>query len=310
MPHAHSHHSYSDHDHERGASRGGERRLLAAFVLTALATLVEAGGGWLSGSLALLADAGHMLVDALALLLAWGGARIAQRPADARRSYGYARMEVLVGYSNALAQFALTAWIVYEAVERLARPVPIRSGLMLGVALAGLAVNLLVLRVIGRHPHDDVNAAGARLHVLGDLLGSMAAVAAALLIRHFGWIAADPALSIFVALLILGNAWQLLRRCAHILLEGTPDDLESADVAAAIECETGIGGVHHVHVWQIGGGRRIATLHAHVANDAEAGAALAAIQTVLRARFGIAHATIQIESDAACSGDECSEHEH
>ncbi len=310
MRHAHSHHLHSDHDHERGASRSGERRLLAAFVFTVLAMFVEAAGGWLSGSLALLADAGHMLVDALALLLAWGGARIARRPADARRSFGYARMEVLVGYSNALGQFALTAWIAYEAMIRLAQPLPIRSGLMLIVAAAGLAVNLLVLRVIGGHHHDDVNAAGARLHVLGDLLGSIAAVAAALLIRYFGWIAADPVLSVFVALLILGNAWQLLRRCAHILLEGTPDDVESGAVAAAIERETGIGGVHHVHVWQIGGGRRIATLHAHVSNDAESGAALTAIQTVLRARFGIAHATIQIESDSACSGDECREHEH
>ena len=308
MPYAHSHHAHSGHEH--GVSRNGERRLLIAFALTVLTLLAEALGGWLSGSLALLAEAGHMLVDALALLLAWSVARIARRPADARRSFGYARMEVLAGYTNALAQVALTVWIVYEAVERLASPVPIRSGLMLGVALAGLSVNLLVLSVIGRHDHDDVNAAGARLHVLGDLLGSIAAVAAALLIRYAGWIAADPALSIFVALLILGNAWNLLRRCAHILLEGTPDDVESGEVAAAIERETGIGGVHHVHVWQIGGGRRIATLHAYVANDIEAGAALTAIQTVLRARFGIAHATIQVESDSACTGDECREHEH
>lgn len=308
MSHAHSHPKHSDHAH--ASANTGERRLLIAFVLTLLTLLVEAIGGWLSGSLALLADAGHMLVDALALLLAWGGAFMAHRPADARRSFGYARMEVLAGYTNALTQFALAAWIVYEAALRFVAPVPIRSALMLIVALAGLAVNMLVLRVIGAHAHDDLNAAGARLHVLGDLLGSLAAVAAALLIRYFGWLAADPALSVVVALLILVSAWNLLRRSAHILLEGTPDDVQAADVAGTIERETGIGGVHHVHVWQLAGGRRIATLHARVAADAEAGMALVAIQRVLRERFGIVHATIQIEQLECVSVGCADQHAH
>jgi cobalt-zinc-cadmium efflux system protein len=310
MSQAHSHHKHPGHDHaghDHGASNHGERRLLIAFLLTVLTLLVEAIGGWLSGSLALLADAGHMLVDALALLLAWGGAYMARRPADARRSFGYARMEVLAGYTNALTQFALAAWIVYEAVLRLAHPLPIRSGLMLAVAVAGLAVNALVLRVIGTHAHDDVNAAGARLHVLGDLLGSLAAVSAALLIRYFGWLVADPALSVVVALLIVVSAWNLLRRSAHILLEGTPDDMQAVDVAGAIERETGIGGVHHVHVWQLAGGRRVATLHAQVSAQADAHTALTAVQRVLRERFGIAHATVQIEqtecATADCDGD-------
>jgi cobalt-zinc-cadmium efflux system protein len=306
MSHAHSHHAH----HEHGSANAGERRLLIAFVLTLLTLIAEAVGGWLSGSLALLADAGHMLVDALALLLAWGGAYIARRPADARRSFGYARMEVLAGYTNALTQFALAAWIVYEAALRLANPVAIQSGLMLVVALAGLAVNMLVLRVIGEHAHDDLNAAGARLHVLGDLLGSLAAVAAALLIRYFGWLAADPALSIVVAVLILVSAWNLLRRSAHILLEGTPDDIQAADVAGTIERETGIGGVHHVHVWQLAGGRRIATLHARVAAEAESGVALVAIQRVLHERFGIAHATIQVEQVECVSGGCAGPHAH
>lgn len=313
MSHAHHHHINHHHthsDHAYASANAGERRLLIAFVLTLLTLLVEAFGGWLSGSLALLADAGHMLVDALALLLAWGGAYMARRPADARRSFGYARMEVLAGYTNALTQFALAAWIVYEAALRFASPVSIHSGLMLVVALAGLAVNMLVLRVIGAHAHDDVNVAGARLHVLGDLLGSLVAVVAALLIRYFGWLAADPVLSILVALLILVGAWNLLRRSAHILLEGTPDDMQAADVAGTIERETGIGGVHHVHVWQLAGGRCIATLHARVAADAESGAALAAIQHVLHERFGIAHATIQIEQ-MECVGGACTDpHAH
>jgi len=306
MSQAHSHHEHSGHDHaghDRGASSHGEQRLLIAFLLTLLTLLVEAIGGWLSGSLALLADAGHMLVDALALLLAWGGAYVARRPADARRSFGYARMEVLAGYTNALTQFALAAWIVYEAALRFVDPVPIRSALMLVVALVGLVVNMLVLRVIGAHAHDDLNAAGARLHVLGDLLGSLAAVVAALLIRYFGWLAADPALSVVVALLILVSAWNLLRRSAHILLEGTPDDMQVADVAGTIERETGIGGIHHVHVWQLAGGRRIATLHAQVPAQTDAHTALTAVQRVLRERFGIAHATVQIEQTECATAD-------
>lgn len=302
MSHAHSHTTHSDHAH--ASTNAGERRLLIAFVLTLLTLLAEAVGGWLSGSLALLADAGHMLVDALALLLAWGGAYIAHRPADARRSFGYARMEVLAGYTNALTQLVLAAWIVYEAGLRFVDPVPIRSALMLVVALVGLAVNMLVLRVIGAHAHDDLNAAGARLHVLGDLLGSLAAVAAALLIRYFGWLAADPALSVIVALLILVSAWNLLRRSAHILLEGTPDDMQPADVAGTIERETGISGVHHVHVWQLAGGRRVATLHAQVPAQADAHTALTAVQRVLRERFGIAHATVQIEQ-TECATTDC-----
>lgn len=308
MAHVHSHHGHSHSDHHRHESGSASSRLLIAFALTCATLIAEAVGGWLSGSLALLADAGHMLVDAAALLLAWGSARMALRPADARRSFGYARMEVLAGYTNALAQFALTAWIVYEAVARFSAPIPIRSGLMLIVAIAGLLVNALVLRVIGGHDHDDVNTASARLHVLGDMLGSLAAVAAALLIRYLGWLAADPALSIFVALLILGNAWNLLRRSAHILLEGTPEDVHAADVAGTIERETGIAGVHHVHIWQIAGGQRIATLHARVARDAESTVALVAIEQVLRERFGIAHATIQIEQGEHCAGEECRRH--
>src|SRR5450432_474807 len=170
------------HTHTHGHAHAGARRLLLAFILTTLAMAAEAVGGWVSGSLALLADAGHMLVDAFALLLAWVGANFARRPADALRSFCYARLEVLVGYTNALAQFVLVVWIVAEAMARLQSSVPIRSGIMLVIAGAGLLINLLVLFALGRHDHDDLNAAGARLHVFGDLLGSIGAVIAALVI--------------------------------------------------------------------------------------------------------------------------------
>jgi cobalt-zinc-cadmium efflux system protein len=296
----HSHHSHKD-------EHVGERRLLLAFALTTVAMLAEGLGGWISGSLALLADAGHMLVDTFALLLAWAGARFARRPADPLRSFGYARLEVLVGYTNALAQFALVVWIVIEAASRLHSPEPILSGIMLTIAIAGALINLLILGALGRPDHDDLNRAGARLHVLGDLLGSLGAVVAAVLIASLGWLWTDPAISILVSLLILGSAFKLLRRSAHILLEGTPEGLESALVAETVRREAGVGDVHHVHIWQLAGGRRIATLHAQLPDGADANATLISIQHVLREHFHIAHATVQLES-STCAGDDCHAH--
>jgi cobalt-zinc-cadmium efflux system protein len=295
-----SHHS---HDHAHGHEHASERRLLFAFALTLLTLVMEACGGWLSGSLALLADAGHMFVDAFALFLAWAGAHFARRPADDKRSFGYARLEVLVGYTNALGQFVLVAWIVFEAIARLTAPAPILSGIMLIFASIGLAVNVLVLRVLGGHDHDDLNTAGARLHVIGVLLGSAGAVAAALIIHWLGWLWADPAISIFVALLIVGSASKLLRRSAHILLEGTPEGIDGAAVAAAVREDIRIGDVHHVHIWQLAGGRRIATLHARVIEGADVQAALSSVQSILRQKFHIAHATVQIEQRDCAHAD-------
>ena len=297
---------HADHSHPHAHT--SESRLLIAVALTVAAMLAEAVGGWWSGSLALLADAGHMLVDTFALLLAWAGAHFALRPADALRSFGYARLEVLVGYTNALAQLALVAWIVVEATLRLAAPTPIFSGWMLAIAATGLVINLLVLAVLGRHDHEDINAASARLHVLGDLLGSLGAVIAAGLIGVFGWLWADPIASILVALLILRSAWKLLRRSAHILLEGTPEGVESVQVAAVVRRETGVDDVHHVHVWQLAGGRRIATLHARAVAGSDPNITIVAIQRVLRDRFQVAHATVQMENPGAtaagCGEDE------
>jgi cobalt-zinc-cadmium efflux system protein len=304
MSHDHAHSDAHSHTHEHaGSGSHRELRLLAAFMLTVLALVAEAVGGWLSGSLALLADAGHMLVDAAALLFAWLGARYARRPADALRSFGYARLEVLVGYSNALVQFVLVAWIAVEALLRLSDPQPILSGTMLVVAIAGLLVNAIVLFALSGHDHHDLNTASARLHVLGDLFGSVGAIAAALLVRWQGWLWADPAVSILVSLLILGSAWRLLRRSAHILLEGVPEGIDGDLVVAALKAEaTGVRDVHHVHVWQLAGGKHVATLHARLFDGTDADRAIASIQVVLRERFRIDHATVQIEQRACAEG--------
>jgi cobalt-zinc-cadmium efflux system protein len=284
-----------------------ENRLLFAFALTAAMLVAEAIGGVLSHSLALLADAGHMLVDAAALMFAWLGAHYARRPADARRSFGYARLEVLVGYSNALLQFLLVVWIASEALFRFANPAPILSGTMLVVALAGLVVNAIVLGALS-HSHGDLNTAGARLHVLGDLLGSLGAVVAALAVRYFDWLWADPAVSILVSLLILGSAWRLLRRSAHILLEGTPEGMDADIVGDTIQREAaGVHDVHHVHIWQLAGGRHVATLHARAREGHAPDAVILSIRTVLRERFSVDHATVQLET-LRCDEPGCRKH--
>jgi cobalt-zinc-cadmium efflux system protein len=316
MNHAHDHSLEHDdhhaHTHAAGVA-GRERKLLFAFVLTAGMMLAEAAGGWWSGSLALLADAGHMLVDAAALLLALLAARLALRPADARRTYGYGRMEVLAGFVNALTQFVLVGLIAYEAIERFFKPVQILSGVMLLVAIVGLLVNLVVLRSLHDHAHDDVNIGAASLHVLGDLLGSVGAVLAALAVRWLGWNWADPALSLLVSLLILNSAWQLLRRSTHILLEGVPEGMDPHEVETALRgADASIRDVHHLHVWQLASGSRMATLHLEL-HDRDAGArVLAAVNRTLRERFGIRHATVQIDpGDCPDAGPGCgAQHRH
>ena len=290
MPHSH------DHEHSHNSSRG---RLAFAFALTCLMLVVEALGGWWSGSLALLADAAHMLVDAGALALAWAAAVYALKPADARRSFGYARMEVLAGFVNALVQLLLVAGIVYEAIRRLLalESIHIQSGVMLIVAAVGLLVNAIVLRSLHGHDHENLNTAGARLHVFGDLLGSVATVLAALLVRYLGWEWADPALSLLVSLLILRGAFVLLKRCSHILLEGVPEGVAPEEIRAALAtADPAIAEVHHLHVWQIASGSRMATLHARLREGGNAQQALRSVQQVLRERFSITHVTVQIES--------------
>jgi cobalt-zinc-cadmium efflux system protein len=305
MNHAHSHacEHHDDHSREAGAV-GRERKLLIAVVLTTAMMLVEVGGGWWSGSLALLADAGHMLVDCAALILALFAARMARRPADAMRTYGYGRMEVLAGFVNALTQFVLVGFIAYEAIERFFKPVEILSGVMLGVAIVGLLVNVIVLRSLHGHAHEDVNIGAASLHVLGDLLGSVGAIVAALLVRWMDWNWADPLLSLLVSLLILRSAWQLLRRSTHILLEGVPEGMDTNDVEASLRsADVSIRDVHHLHVWQLASGSRMATLHLELYEEGDGARALAAVNRILLERFGIRHTTVQIDPGNCPDGD-------
>lgn len=308
-PHWHTHpaararaHGEHGHAHVHGASRA--RRFGISLALTLLVLVVEAVGGWWSGSLALLADAGHMLVDALALGLALASARIALRPASARYSFGLTRIEVLAGFFNALTQFVLVGFIAWEAVQRLLTPHPIASGMMLGVALVGLLANTLVLRLLHEHEADDLNMAAASLHVLGDLLGSVATVLAAMAVRWLDWLWVDPLLSLLISLLLLRSALRLVRRAAHILLEGVPEGLDSAVLAAALRgLDPAIEEVHHLHLWQLAAGQRMATLHVRVRGVADAERVLRLVHGALAERFDIRHATVQIERDDCASAD-------
>jgi len=259
--------------------------------------------GIVAGSLALLADAGHMLTDCASLALAWMAFRIGRRPHDARRTYGYHRFQVLAAFVNGAALIAVVGWIAIEAARRLLAPAPVEGGLMLLIAALGLLVNIVAFAILHGGDRDNLNVRGAALHVLGDLLGSVAAIVAGAVIFWTGWTPIDPLLSVLVALLILRSAWLLVQKSAHILLEGTPDwlDVEAlkADLVAAVPA---VQDVHHVHAWMLTSERPLLTLHARVRADADHDQVLKAVQEALAREHGIDHATIQIEP-AGCTDE-------
>lgn len=277
--------------------------MLWAFVLTAGFMGAEVVGGLISGSLALLADAAHMLTDAAALALAWFAFRIARRPADIRRSYGYHRGQVLAAFVNGGVLIAIVAWIFFEAVARLREPVPIQGGTMLVVAALGLVVNIAAFAALHGGDRENLNMRAAAAHVLGDLLGSAAAIIAALVILWTGWTPIDPLLSILVGLLVLRSAWLVLRESSHIMLEGTPADIDPAALRQALlEAVPDLEDIHHIHAWSLTPDRPLLTLHAMVAAEADQQAALVQIKQVLAERFGIEHSTVQVEREA-CGDD-------
>ena len=301
--HDHAHHDHHGHGHDHAGhnhapkvDRSNERAVLIGLVLIASFMLVELVGGYLSGSLALIADAGHMLTDAVALLLSWLGFRLGRRPADARRSFGYSRLEVLAGLINAVSLFALVGWIGYEAVQRLFSPAPVLAGPMFVVAVIGLGVNLLVFRILVGADADHVNIRGAMLHVLGDLLGSLGAVLAAIVIWLTGWTPIDPILSVLVAILILRSAWTLLTRTFNILMEGAPDGMDPAALQQSLVAAVpGLARMGHLHVWSLSSGQVMATLEITLKPGADPETVTAALRRTLAETHGIAHATIEID---------------
>jgi cobalt-zinc-cadmium efflux system protein len=289
-------HNHGAHGHAHAHGSDNEKRVLWAFVLTAGFMGVEVAGGLISGSLALLADAAHMLTDAAALALAWVAFRIARRPADPRRSYGYHRGQVLAAFVNGAVLLAIVGWIFFEAVQRLRAPIAVEGGLMLVVAAFGLAVNIAAFLVLHGGDRQNLNLRGAAAHVLGDMLGSAAAIVGALVILWTGWMPIDPILSMLVGLLVLRSAWLVVRESAHILLEGTPAEIEPRSLRQALMDDIpDLEDVHHIHAWSLTSQMPLITLHAQVGDTADTQAVLKRIKQVLASRFGIDHSTVQIE---------------
>jgi cobalt-zinc-cadmium efflux system protein len=287
------------HDHHDPADN--ERRVLLTLLLTGGFMVAEVIGGLMAGSLALLADAGHMLTDTVSLALAFVAFRVGRWPHDASRTFGYHRFQVLAAFVNGLTLALIVGWIAIEAIRRMLEPVEVLGGLMLVVAVIGLLVNVVAFAILHGGDRHNLNIRGATLHVLADLLGSVAAIIAALVITWTGWMPIDPLLSLLVAALILRSAWMLVRKSAHILLEGAPDWLDADELRAALTAAVpAVRDVHHVHVWMLTTERPLLTLHARVALEANQQEVLVAIHRALADRFGIEHATVQIETAESC----------
>ncbi|MDX1404168.1 MAG: cation diffusion facilitator family transporter [Woeseiaceae bacterium] len=279
--------------------RSNITRVQVALVLTGTFMLVEVVGGILSGSLALLADAGHMLTDTMALALSAIAFRMSTRPADAKRSYGYQRFQILAAFVNGLSLLVIVGWILIEAIQRIIEPPDVIGQMMLAVAGAGLLVNVVVFTIIHGGDQENLNMRGAALHVLGDLLGSIAAITAALVILGTGWMLIDPILSILVAALIFRSAWHLVKRSAHILLEGAPEWLDVDEMQLAIVGNNPeVQEIHHVHVWGLTPQHLMLTMHVALKQTLPDTTPLVrSIKNLLQQEYGIDHSTIEIECD-------------
>jgi len=286
--HSHDH----DHDHAHEHHHGGS--LYWALLLTFGFALVEALGGWWSGSLALMSDAGHMLSDSAALGLAAFAAWVAKHPPSARHSYGFARAEVIAALLNSILMLLVIIYIVVEAVQRLRAPQPVAGGAVMVIALIGLLINVLVAFVLSRGEHT-INTRAALLHVMGDLLGSLAALAAGAVIYFTGWTPIDPILSMVVAALILVSSLNLLREALHVLMEGVPFHLQLEQVGTEMARMEGVQGVHDLHIWNLSSGKVALSAHLELAHMDDWPRQLQAVREMLHDRFDIEHVTLQPE---------------
>lgn len=296
MGHAHAHGDGHGHSHGPGAYRGADRRALAiAAALTSGYMVAEVVGGLLSGSLALLADAAHMLSDSAALLLALGAVWLAGRPATARRTFGFKRAEILAALLNGVTLVAIAMWIVVEAIRRLEDPHEITAGPMLGVAVAGLLVNVVAAWVLSRGESDSLNVSAALRHVIADLLGSVGVIVAAIVILATGWDQVDLLVSLLIAVLVAGSAWTILRDSLDILLEAAPRGVDTAEIGRAMAQVADVVEVHDLHVWTITSGFPALSAHVLVTRDADCHERRRDLERMLHERFDLDHTTLQID---------------
>jgi len=302
---AHEHH-HRGHGHSNNHEANGKnlRRVMIALVLTGLFMIVEIVGGIISGSLALLADAGHMLTDTMALALAAMAFHVSKRPPDGKLTFGYQRFQILAAFVNGISLLAIVGWILFEAVNRFLNPNEILGETMLVVAAAGFLVNLISFAVLHTGDQENLNIRGAALHVAGDLLGSVAAIVAALVIIYTAWTPIDPILSVAVAILIMKSAWSLVKRSAHILLEGAPEWLDVPAMQERVVAGVpGVGEIHHVHIWGLTPQELILTMHMSVVDGVPSQSDVVRdTKQFMKDEYGIAHSTIEVDIDG-CSDD-------
>jgi len=287
------------HSHGHATDTSNLRRVMIALVLTGTFMLVEIVGGIISGSLALLADAGHMLTDTMALSLAAMAFHVSKRPPDGRLTFGYQRFQILAAFVNGLSLLAIVGWILFEAVRRFVNPRDILGETMLTVAAAGLIINLISFAVLHTGDKENMNIRGAALHVAGDLLGSIAAIVAAIVIIYTDWTPIDPILSVAVAFLILKSAWSLVQRSSHILLEGAPEWLDTESMRDRIVASVpGVTEIHHVHIWGLTPQQLMLTMHMSLGDQvASQSEVIRNVKSFLKDEYGIGHSTIEVEVD-------------
>ncbi len=304
MTHQHLH-DQKGHSHELHGQHASQRRIGIAAIVTFTFMFAEVAGGIISGSLALLADAAHMLTDAGSLLLAYIGYSLARKPADSHRTFGFSRFKILAAFANGFLLLLLAAWICWEAIHRIITPEAVLSGVMFWVAVIGLLINVglfFMLHAAHDHDHEDLNMSGAIAHVIGDLLGSVAAILAAVIIWFTGWTLADPILSVVVAGLLVRSAIPILRKSSHILLQGAPSGVDLEAIASEIEKLPTVQAVHHMHAWTLTGEDKLLTLHVVPEQREFAIDVIPQVRALLSEKFQIQHATIELDLDPL---DEC-----
>ncbi|MFS0917287.1 cation diffusion facilitator family transporter [Brevibacillus sp. 179-C 1.1 NHS] len=300
----HNHDHGDGHDHHHHGKGASKRALLTAFIIIAVFLVVETIGGFLTNSLALLSDAGHMLSDALALLLSLIAVHFAARPPSAKRTFGMKRFEILAALTNGVTLVLISLFIFWEGFQRMWDPPEVASGSMIIIATVGLFANIAAAMVLMRgDTKNNVNVRSAYLHVLGDLLGSVGAILGGILMWAFGWYIADPIISIVVAVLIMLSAWRVTKESVNILLEGAPSRLDTTKVEERLGQLAGVIKVHDLHIWTVTSGFDSLTCHLVVEDDLPSYPVLNDALAVLEKEFGITHATIQIENSSTTHGD-------
>ncbi|TSD59223.1 cation transporter [Variovorax sp. KBS0712] len=285
-----------EHSHATAVAGGNEKALRWALALTSTYLVAEVIGGLVSGSLALLSDAAHMATDTVALAISLAAIWLGKRPADKRRTFGYYRFEILAAVVNAVLLFFVAIYVLYEAYRRISQPAEIQSTMMLLVAIGGLVVNLIGMRLLASGKDESLNVKGAYLEVWADMLGSVGVIAGALVIRFTGWAWVDSVIAVAIGLWVLPRTWRLLRESLNVLLEGVPDEIDLPEVERALQAQPGVAGLHDLHVWALSSGKVSLSVHVVCTPDVvDLAPLMLQLRGLLAEKFDIHHSTVQVE---------------